>query len=238
MRTAIVSDFHGNLVAFDAVLAELERERFDLIVHGGDLAASGARPTEIIDRVRELGWPGVIGNWDKALADALDGIVPQFPERLQAIFQPIVQWTQATIGPARMSWLGSLPPEHRQEEFVLLHAAPGNLWGFVPKDAGNDVLRETYGDLGAERVIYCHIHQPFVRRVGHLTVANSGSVGLPSDGDRRASYLVLEDGEITVRRVEYDVERSIADLYEVGYPGADWVAEIQRTATMMMPSER
>jgi putative phosphoesterase len=235
MRIAIISDFHGNLVAFDAVLADLARDRFDLIVHGGDLASNGARPAEVIDRVRELGWPGVIGNWDRALADAVDGVVPQFPPAVRTAFQQAVRWTQATIGPKRMSFLGSLPAEHRDDSFVLLHAGPGDLWRAPMADAADDVLRETYGDLGAERVVYCHIHYPFVRRIGGLTVANSGSVGMPADGDTRASYIVFDDGEFTVRRVEYDVERSIADLHEVGFPMADWVAEIYRTAVFKLP---
>ena len=102
-------------------------------------------------------------------------------------------------------------------------------------DASNGVLRETYADLGAPLVIYCHIHQPFVRPMAGLTVANSGSVGMPADGVPRASYLVLDGGEITVRRVEYDIERSIADLKEVGFPLADWVAGRYRSGRFSLP---
>src|SRR5947209_11897524 len=182
MRLAIISDFHGNLVAFDAMLADLARDRFDLIVHGGDLASNGARPAEVIDRVRELGWPGVIGNWDRALADAIDGVVPQMPMPARTLLQQAVQWTQATIGPARMSWLGSLPAEHWEEGLVLLHAGPGDLWRAPMADATDDVLRTTYSGLGAPLVVYCHIHQPFVRRLDTFTLANSGSVGMPADG--------------------------------------------------------
>jgi diadenosine tetraphosphatase ApaH/serine/threonine PP2A family protein phosphatase len=43
-------------------------------------------------------------------------------------------------------------------------------------------------------------------------VVNPGSVGLPRDGDPRACYAVLEDGEAVLRRVPYDVDRTIADL--------------------------
>jgi 3',5'-cyclic AMP phosphodiesterase CpdA len=57
MRVAIVSDVHGNLTAFDAVLADIERRAPDLVLHGGDLALMGAQPGEVIDRVIELGWP-------------------------------------------------------------------------------------------------------------------------------------------------------------------------------------
>jgi 3',5'-cyclic AMP phosphodiesterase CpdA len=57
MRIAILSDAHGNLRAFQAVLADLRQVAPDLVVHGGDLAYGGARPAEIIDQVRSLGWP-------------------------------------------------------------------------------------------------------------------------------------------------------------------------------------
>ena len=67
MRLAIVSDVHGNLTALDAVIADIERRGADRIVHGGDLALGGCQPAERIDRVRELGWPGVVGNTDEVL---------------------------------------------------------------------------------------------------------------------------------------------------------------------------
>jgi protein phosphatase len=62
MRIAIVSDIHGNRTAFEAVLADLRQTSPDLILHGGDLADAGASPVEIVDRIRDLGWQGVVGN--------------------------------------------------------------------------------------------------------------------------------------------------------------------------------
>lgn len=67
MRIAIVSDIHGNRTALEAVLADLRQTSPDLILHGGDLADSGSSPVEIVDRVRDLGWQGVIGNTDEML---------------------------------------------------------------------------------------------------------------------------------------------------------------------------
>jgi predicted phosphodiesterase len=67
MSVAIVSDVHGNLRAFQAVLADLRQVAPDLVVHGGDLAYGGTHPAEIIDQVRSLGWLGVRGNTDEML---------------------------------------------------------------------------------------------------------------------------------------------------------------------------
>jgi 3',5'-cyclic AMP phosphodiesterase CpdA len=67
MRIAIVSDIHGNRTAFEAVLADLKQASPDLIFHGGDLAHGGSSPAEIVDRIRDLDWPGVLGNTDEML---------------------------------------------------------------------------------------------------------------------------------------------------------------------------
>ena len=64
MRVAVVSDIHDNLTALDAVIADLRATRPDLVVHGGDLMSGGSRPAEVIDRIREMNWPGVYGNTD------------------------------------------------------------------------------------------------------------------------------------------------------------------------------
>src|ERR687885_1381590 len=98
--------------------------------------------------------------------------------------------------------MSSLPLESRQGSLLLLHATPGDLWRAPAPDASEDELAGTYGDLDAGLVVYGHIHRPFVRRVDGLTVANSGSVGWPFDGDARAAYLLVDGTEVEVVRVE------------------------------------
>jgi len=216
VRLAIVSDIHGNLQALEAVIADLERVAPDLVVHGGDLAFNGPRPAECIDRVRELGWPGVMGNMDQALES--HGI-----ERR-------VAWARERIGEDRVAWLQRLPLEWRHDDQVaLVHAAPGDVWRAVFPESGDAELRATFAPLGARIAVYAHIHRAFVRRIGDLTVANSGSVGLPLDGDARAAYLLIEDGQAHTRRVAYDVERAAAEVLACGLPEAASVAAIYRT---------
>ena len=67
MRVAVVSDIHGNLTALEAVLADVREQAPDLVLHGGDLSDSGSSPAEVIDRIRDLGWQGVMGNTDEML---------------------------------------------------------------------------------------------------------------------------------------------------------------------------
>lgn len=53
MRIGVLPDVHGNLLALDAVLADLERERVGQIVVLGDVAV-GPQPTETIERLLSL----------------------------------------------------------------------------------------------------------------------------------------------------------------------------------------
>jgi Icc-related predicted phosphoesterase len=71
MRVAVVSDIHGNLTAFEAVLADIWQCSPDLVLHGGDLADAGSSPVEIVDRIRSLGWPGVMGTRTKCLSSLI-----------------------------------------------------------------------------------------------------------------------------------------------------------------------
>ena len=132
------------------------------------------------------------------------------------------------LGAERIAWLRELPAEHRSDSFALVHAAPGDLWRSPMPDADDAAFVAAYEPLHVQLVVYGHIHRPFVRELSAFTVANSGSVGAPYDGDPRASYLLIDDGRAEVVRVAYDIEREVAGLLRSGYPDAERVAETRR----------
>jgi predicted phosphodiesterase len=241
MRIAVLSDIHGNLTAFEAVVADVERQGVDRVFHGGDLALMGAQPNEVIDRVREEGWPGVVGNTDEVLwrpeeQARLEGAAPQLGPLLRLIFGSYAPATLELLGEDRVAWLRRLPAEQRFEEMALVHAAPGDLWRAPMPDVADEELGAVYAPLEAGTAVYGHIHRPYERTIeGPLTVANSGSVGMPWDGDPRASYLLVEDGRARVVRVEYDVEREVALLLESAYPDAERLAEMRRRGVFVAP---
>ncbi len=68
-----------------------------------------------------------------------------------------------------------------------------------------------------------------------MIVANAGSVSLPYDGDRRARYLLMDEFDLTIRRVEYDVAREVSILSGCGLPHADWVARTLQSASFETP---
>jgi putative phosphoesterase len=240
VRIAIVSDVHGNLTAFEAVVADVERRAPDLVLHGGDLVLMGPEPAGVVDRVRELGWPGVLGNTDEVLWRPEEQarqrrLAPKLHPLLRLIFDEYAPATVDRLGEERVAWLRALPAEHRVENVVLVHAAPGDLWRAPMPDAEDDELAAVYEPLHAATAVYGHIHRPFIRQLAALTVANSGSVGMPWDRDQRASYLLVEDGHPQLVRVDYDVEREAALLLGSGYPDGPRLAEMRRRGTFIRP---
>jgi len=239
MRLAIVSDIHGNLTAFEAVLADLKTTSPDLVVHGGDLVMGGPRPAEVVEHIRGLGWAGVVGNTDEVLwaPEQFERQVERAPKLrnlLEILFHDFTA-TRDRISDDQLRWLQALPPDWQNHGVALLHASPGDLWQAPMPECEDQQLVSTYGAIGAGTVIYGHIHRPYVRSVSGMVVANSGSVGMPYDGDPRASYLLIEDGSVAIRRVEYDVEAEIQVLAASGYPRAAWLSEIRRHGKYVAP---
>jgi predicted phosphodiesterase len=239
VRIAVVADIHGNRTAFEAILTDLRQTSPDLILHGGDLADGGSGPVEIVDQIRDLGWQGVMGNTDEMLAaaESLEAFANQAPN-LQPLWAPIREMAAATreaLGEERLAWLRGLPRMQKHGPVALVHASPESLWRSPAHAASDAELASVYSPLGQPIAIYGHIHHPFIRSVQRMIVANTGSVGLSYDGDRRAAYLLVDDSEPTIRRVQYDVDREVEALFAGGMPHADWVAKMIESARPQMP---
>ena len=244
MRTAIISDIHGNLTAFDAVLADLRETSPDLVLHGGDLADAGSSPEEIVDRICALGWLGVAGNTDEMLfrPESLEEFAKHSsaPAPIWKAVSEIAAATRARLGDNRMAWLRKLPHILYAERIALLHASPENLWLAPAHDATNTELKSAYGRLERPVVVYGHIHHPYFRTLQegenqHFVIINSGSVGLSYDGDPRASYILVDDLNVRIRRVEYDMEAEIRLRSSSGLPRAEWISRMLRSASPQIP---
>src|SRR5260370_37197528 len=207
MLIAIVSVIHGNRTCFEAVLADLRQTSPDLILHGGDLADGGASPVEIVDRIRDLGWQGVVGNTDEMLfkPESLTEFAKQSP-KLQPLFAAIEEMavaTRAALGQERLAWLRCLPRIQIHDPIALVHASPESLWRAPAPGATDGRFGSIYGPLRQPIVIYWHIHRSYIRSVSRMTVpgmsvpeiifANTGNVHLSYCGDCRPAYHLLEE---------------------------------------------
>ena len=239
VRIAVISDIHGNRTAFEAVLSDLRKTSPDVVFHAGDLADGGSSPVEIVDQLSDLGWAGLIGNTDEMLSiperfEEFARARPQL-DQLWRVTRDMADFTRERLGHDRLQWLRQLPRQQVCDSVAVVHASPATCWTSPIPEATDVEFQSTYTELAHPIAIYGHIHLPFVRQLSNLTVANSGSVGMPFDGDPRASYLLITGTNAAIRRVEYDVEQEIRNLFAAGLPYAEWIAKILQTARPQMP---
>jgi predicted phosphodiesterase len=248
-RVALLSDIHGNLLALEAVLAELAaRGPFDHIVVAGDLVWSGPWPAEVVDRVRALEAHVIQGNTDAFFAHSPDETPPG---KQAGRFAEHLAWMQERLGLERTAYLANLPFSFRVSptsghDLLVVHANPFDLERTLTP-ALNDAELEALlvGDDGALdwRVLaFGHLHTPYQRRWRERLLVDVASVGLPMDGDPRAVYVVLTwDGAIwraEHHRVFYDVPEVIHEMLYCGLPRGKHFAERLKSSAYRFPVQQ
>jgi predicted phosphodiesterase len=66
-RRAIISDIHSNLLALEAVLADIQQQNVDGVICLGDICGYGPQPIECVEKVRSVAQWTLMGNHDEAL---------------------------------------------------------------------------------------------------------------------------------------------------------------------------
>lgn len=210
-------------MALDAVMTDLESQAPDQVWCGGDLGWAGPWASECIARVREAGWPTVKGNTDVWITGDPQTIEdPGERERLQAVA------ACHNISDDDARWLVDLPLGYSPAGSVLLvHGTPRSPFVAPMPDAPAGEFAD-FEDQ-AQLVVFAHVHHAYVRRLTSGTlVANTGAVGMPSDGTT-ASYLIIdrEGADLTLRhrRVEYDRRAVVAEAKRMPQPLGDFILE-------------
>lgn len=215
-RIAVLADIHGNVPALEAVIADLERQRVDEVLVGGDLVGRGPEGSRVVRRVRELGWPAIRGNHEDYLLGFRGGELSR--ERREAEEWAASRWMAAELSGDDAAYIASLPLSLARDDLRLVHGTPASNRHGIGPWTPPETLAAHHGEV-AERVLVCaHTHRPLVREVAGGWVVNVGSVGLPFNRDPRAQYAILRSDPQTgwraePRQVPYDRER-IFEIYE------------------------
>ncbi len=232
MRVAIVSDIHGNLQAFEAVLDAIEASECEELWCLGDLVGYGADPDACVELARRHAAICLAGNHDMGVRGDLP--LEQF-SRGAAL---AARWTQETITADTLGYLSGLEPVMLEEKVGLFHASPRDpVWEYVLSALQADLCL----DAQTHRVCligHSHVALSFCRVPGEAAsgqtrtdgeeldldegewLVNPGSVGQPRDGDPRAAWLELDldGGTALYHRVEYDIDAAAAAIRAARLP--------------------
>jgi diadenosine tetraphosphatase ApaH/serine/threonine PP2A family protein phosphatase len=236
---ALLSDIHANRQAFAACLEAVRATGAERLVLLGDLVGYGGDPEWAVDVAMGLVEQGAIavrGNHDSAVLRS---------ENMNAAAKIAIEWTRGRLSTAQRDFLASLPLTHEEEDRLYVHAEASRpaRWRYVQSadDAAGSMLAT------AAQITFCgHVHQPAIYSMsapgkitsvvpatgipvqlgsGRQWLVVAGSVGQPRDDNPAACFLTYDtrSGEVTYRRVDYDIEMAQRRIRDGGLP--EWLAE-------------
>jgi predicted phosphodiesterase len=231
-RIALLSDVHGNLPAFRAVVEDVAQAEVDETWCLGDLVGYGAQPDECVELAGESCEVSLAGNHDLVVIEKL----PLFEFSPSAA--AAAEWTRDNISADSRRFLEELEPVDTARALGLYHASPRDpVWEYVLSSwqAGEciDAMKPRVGAVGHSHVALFFHRDGDSEVVGaqapggtELDIStgrwliNPGGVGQPRDGDPRAAWLLLDTGSWRAawRRVEYPIDEAARAIEEAGLP--------------------
>ncbi len=230
MRTAVLADIHGNLEALEAVTRHAGSHNPDRYVCLGDSVGYGADPNECMAWALQDSEFSLMGNHEKAV------IEPSLREWFNPDAREAVIWTESVLHERYKKAISALPYLRIQDGLVFAHGTPDEPEHFNYLMTYHDAVR-SFRAFEEKICFIGHTHVPSfftypTRKAGHFPAGvlklnaaeryllNPGSVGQPRDGDRRASYGIYDDRNLTfeIFRVEYDNAKAARKIRKAGLP--------------------
>jgi predicted phosphodiesterase len=230
VRTAVFSDVHGNIVALEALLEDLERRPVDQLVCLGDALQGGPQPREVAERLDGLGCPVVLGNADAFVLTLDPAAEPVTEEQLE-----IARWSQEQLGERGLELIRGYAPTVEVDlgggrTLLAFHGSPASYNEILLPSTPEEQLRAALDGIEADVAAGGHVHMQWTRPIVHRTFLNPGSVGLAYDHEQWpgvrfnpvAEYAVVDETlELEFRRVPYDAPDVVRAIQESGRPRGD-----------------
>jgi putative phosphoesterase len=201
MKTAFISDIHGNFEALKVVLLELDKLGIDRVYCAGDIVGYYSQINECCEALRSRKIFSVMGNHDWYMMSG--GFCP----RSRSVNECIA-YQRGVIEKDNLDWLTTLPVHMHLDNIHIVHGG----WT-DPIDEYLIPSQEYFDKVLGEVFISGHTHLQTLQQFGNKTYCNPGSVGQPRDGDPRAAFAVYDGKDFALHRVEYKMQK-VFDLME------------------------
>jgi putative phosphoesterase len=207
MRIGLISDIHSNYEALTSVLSALDKMNVSQIYCLGDVVGYFSQVNECCEELIARNIPCVMGNHDWYMAGG--GFCP----RSKSVNDCLV-YQRKVITKNNLEWLRSFPVQRRFDNVHLLHGG----WTDPIDEYLREPVEEYFSKIEGEIFISGHTHiQSLFHFNNNKTYCNPGSVGQPRDNDPRAAFAVLENKDITLHRVEYNMQKVFDLMKAAGF---------------------
>ena len=231
MRIAIISDIHGNLDAFEQVLADIDRANIDEVISLGDNIGYGPQPEEVVELIQARRIDSVIGNHELAVKH------PKYMSWFNPVARESLEKTIDLLSDRTLGYIAA------QESYIVKYGCRF-VHGFPPDSAliylfqiPDHRIQKEIEQLDEQICFVGHTHMlEMIGYDGHTSdkkslkkgvlaldkntkyIFNIGSVGQPRDGDNRAKYAIWDSSQSTldIRYIAYDIESVVEKIKKVG----------------------
>jgi putative phosphoesterase len=205
MKIAILSDIHSNLAALKAVLADVEAQGCSQIISLGDVVGYHAEPGECIDLLMQHNVKNIMGNHDYYL------IGEENCPRSRLVSQ-IIDYQKGIVTSSQKDWLAQSVSSLIIDDMYMVHGGwKDPMDQYLYKICSSDIPE------GARVLFSGHTHVQCLAEFGQRYYCNPGSVGQPRDGDPRAAYAIVDANHIILRRINYDIDKTVQTMIAAGF---------------------
>lgn len=203
MKLAIISDIHGNQIALDLVLKKIRNQQVDQIYFLGDAVNYYPDCNQVIEMLKKHDVNSIMGNHEFMIISSQ--IVKAESARVYKSNE-----TKKELSKSNYKYIESLPNsitlEIETTKILMVHGSPLNeMNGYIYPDTDISALENIDFNF-----IFCgHTHRSMIRKIGNVTVANPGSVGMPRDIGNLASYMIFDSVSLTceIKTVELPTDK-------------------------------
>ena len=239
MRIALLSDTHGNDVAFRAVIADIKARGADHTIFLGDVATLGAQPQRTVELLMELECPCIMGNHEGFLLRL--GMLEKYTKAVATIES--VNWCRDQLSKESLDYLATFKrtielPLGSNATLLLYHGSPRSFLEDILPTTPPERVDEVLDGRDATVMAGGHTHLQMMRQHRGILLVNVGSVGMPFKeyvGGQRPTLLahaeyavVQEDGgvvSVALHRVPLDRSVLHKSVAESKNPMREWLMQ-------------
>jgi len=231
MRIAIISDIHGNLDAFEQVLADIDHSGIDEIISLGDNIGYGPEPDEVVELIQTRQIDTVIGNHELAVNQ------PKYMKWFNPVARLSIEKTIKLLSDRTLDYIAAQKPCSVRHECRFVHGFPPDSAMIYLFQIPEHRMQQKMEKLKEQICFVGHTHmlkmvsydgqtcESISLKKGVMAleqekkyIINIGSVGQPRDGDNRAKYAIWDISQSTldIRFIAYNIEAVVDKIKNVG----------------------
>ena len=234
MRTAIVSDIHGNYDAFRKVIDDVDNSGIDRVISLGDNIGYGPESDRVVQEIIKRNIPSVLGNHELAVKDK------EYLNWFNPVARKSLIKTRELLSASTIQFIAELEPFLILDNCRCVHGFPPDSPLIYMFQASENRIKEIFEEI-PERISFIgHTHSlEFIVYDGSEIAYNDltegllklekdkkyfiniGSVGQPRDNSSNDAKYVIYDSTadtIDVRFISYDIAAVVRKIKDAGLP--------------------